>query len=375
MGNPQPKKLTPEEFQKLFLLIENTKWQYKLDQYSDAAMGEINRSVFKARKDVGAKLQQSIKLNLDLEDRARLTVLAEELQDMTVAVQAQITGEINAVAVDAGLKAYVIHNGILSVGNRVLDFNHVALSASQLENMIVKTPVGGRLLNEWVETAFSSNLQEKFKDEITAGFLTGESYKNILNRFETKAFKGIQNDIEGLTRTYIQSVNVQAADDVMSANKDIIKGWKWSSVAENRTCLRCLSLDAKEKIYKTGEGPAMPLHPRCRCFKEPITKTWRELGIDIDEMSEAYKPYTVRGQIDPVTGKLKPGKIGVGGGKTISVGRFLGTYDAFFQKVPATVQKQILGPARYGLWKTGKVKLSGLADEAGNLRLIDELKE
>jgi hypothetical protein len=263
----------------------------------------------------------------------------------------------------------------LSFDGRVPNFHPVALSAAQLHSMVVETPVGGRLLNEWVEKTFETNIQDSIKSELLTGMLKGESYKDMVKRFTGEVFDGLDTNMEVLTKTYIQSANVRAMDDVMAANADIVKGWKWNSVYENRTCLKCLSLDAKDKVYSVGKGPEMPAHPQCRCFKELETLTFREMGVDVDEIEKAYKPYTVRGTVDPVTGKITPGKIGVGGGRIIDTGRFLGTYEDFLKGQPEAVQRQILGPNRLELWKSGKVALKDFADKNGNVYLLKELQK
>ncbi len=366
-----PNKLSDAELQKIIPLIENTKWHYQLDQFSSASLKEINKSVLQARREVYGKLITDAPKMKDWE-QARFNALAQELQNITVATRSQISGQIEQTAIEAGAKAYPKHAEIMSFGGRVASFNTVAMTAAQFKS-VVNTPVGGKLLSEWVDTAFTANLKDTFKTEIAAGLLQGESYKDLVSRFNTKAFSGLENDIEGLTRTYVQSINVKAMDDTMRANADIVKGWKWQSVFENRSCIRCVSLSAQEEIYPIGGGPEMPLHVLCRCFKEIITKTFRELGVNIDEVKDAYRPYTIRGKIDPITGKVAPGKIGIGGGRKIETGRFLGDYNSFFKSLPANVQTQMLGPTRYGLWKSGKIKLADLADKNGNTRLLTEL--
>ena len=365
-----PNKLSDTELQKIIPLIENTKWHYQLDQYTTASLAEINKSVARARREIAAKLKKIDPRSTFTKER--FENIAIEMQDLTVAIQSQTTGQIENVTIAAGAKAYPKHAEIMSFGGLVPNFNSVSLTAVQLK-AVVNTPVGGKLLSEWVDTAFTANLKDTFKSEIMTGLLKGESYKDLVNRFKTKAFSGLENDIEGLTRTYVQSINISAMDDTMAANSDIIKGWKWNSVYENRTCIRCISIDSRNEIYPIGGGPEMPLHPNCRCFKEPITKTFRELGVDIDEVKAAYRPYTIRGEIDPITGKVIPGKIGVGGGRIISTGRFLGDYNSFFESLDKNVQLQMLGPTRFRLYKSGKLKLSGLADANGKTRLLTEL--
>ena len=365
-----PKEITEVELQKLIQLVRKTQFNYKLEQYETAALTEINKSVLRARREIGQKLKL-VKPDATF-TKDRLLALADELQDMTVAIQAQITGEITQVATAAGFEAYAIHNDILSFGGRVVNFNPVTLSAPQLNSLVNKTPIGGHILNEWVERTFDTNIKETFKSEIMTGMLKGESYKDLVKRFNTKAFDGLERDVEGLTRSYVQSVNVQAAQDVAQANKDIIKGWKWNSVLENRTCIRCMSLDSRNEIYPLGKGPDIPLHVRCRCFPEMVTKTFRELGIDVDEIQEAYRPFTIRGNINAETGKITTAKIGTGGGRIISSGRFLGDYNSFFKSQSKEIQVQMLGPTRYELWKKGR-PLSSFASKDGRQKLIKQM--
>ena len=367
-------KLSIGETQRLIQLVMQTRHNYKLDQFSDAAAKEIFKSANRARVEITRQLNYYEPTLLKWE-KARLEALGEELQHLTLATQSQITGQIAQTTEIAGAASYTTQNEILSFGGRVPNFHPVALSAAQLHSMVAETQVGGRLLNKWVEKTFDSNIQDSIKSELLTGMLKGESYKDMVTRFEGKVFDGLKNDMESLTKTYVQSANVRAMDDVMNANSDIVKGWKWNSVCENRTCIRCLSLDAQAIVYKLGKGPAMPLHIRCRCFKEMVTKTFREMGVDVDEIEQAYRPYTVRGTVDPITGVVIPGKIGVGGGKIIDTGRFLGTYEDFLKIQPEMVQRQILGQNRLELWKSGKVALKDFADENGNAYLLKELQK
>ena len=366
-----PLKLSTDETQKLIQLVKQTQWNYQLSQFEDKVTKEVLNSTNRARAEITkklAKVSPTAKFT-----KQRLTALGEELQHISVAAKAQITGSITNAAEVAGKASYTAQNKILSFGGMVPNFNPVALSATQLHSMVTKTPVGGKLLNEWVNGAFDYNIQQSIKSELLTGMLIGESYKDMTKRLADNVFNGLDNGMEALTRTYVQSANVNAAFDVAEANADIVKGWKWSSVAENRTCIRCLSLDSQDKVYVLGKGPTMPLHARCRCFPEFVTKTFKEMGVDVDEIEQANRPYTVRGSVDPLTGKVIPGKIGVGGGKIIETGRFLGTYEDFLKTQPLNVQTQILGPGRLELWKSGKVALKDFADAKGNQYLLTEL--
>ena len=364
-------KLTTDEIQRLIQLAQKTQFDYKLHLYENDALKNLNKSVRKTQSIISAKLK-TIKPESTFSVE-KMNALSDEMERLTAGVQAQITKGIADTTFTAGMASYAEHNKIASFGGLVPGFNNVALSPFQMTSLVSGTKIGGKKLNEWVEHNFSKRLQDDFKAKITNGMLMGQSYPEMIKQFNSGVYDQFSGDIESLTRTYVQSVNVNAMHDVAKANDDIIKGWKWNSVAENRTCIRCLSLDSQNTLYKIGEGPDMPLHQNCRCFPEYITKTFRELGVDIDEMEDSYRPYSIRGTVDPITGKINPGKIGVGGGKIISTGRFLGTYDDFFKGLPADVQTKMLGPTRYGLWKSGKLKLADMTDKAGNTILIKDL--
>ena len=105
-----------------------------------------------------------------------------------------------------------------------------------------------------------------------------------------------------------------------------------------------------------------------------ITKTFREMGVDVDEIEQAYRPYTVRGKIDPETGKLFPQRVGTGGRPIVDVGRYMGRYEDWLKSQSTALQIQTLGPRRHTLWKSGKVSLGDMTTKNGRLRLLKEME-
>ncbi len=114
----------------------------------------------------------------------------------------------------------------------------------------------------------------------------------------------------------------------------------------------------------------------CRCLREYITKSWRDLGIPVDEIDRVARPYTIRGKgIDPLTGEIQPMSVGTGGRPILNWGKFLGDYEDFLVGQSEMVQKATLGPNRLRLWKEGKITLGDLVTiENGKARLLT-LKE
>ncbi|MCE5209845.1 MAG: phage head morphogenesis protein [Chloroflexi bacterium] len=114
----------------------------------------------------------------------------------------------------------------------------------------------------------------------------------------------------------------EATRQTYQANSDMVKGWRWSSARNERTCAACWVLDGS--IHSLDEQ--MEEHICGRCAMVPITRSWKELGFDMDEI-ESGQP---------------------------------GTGIEAFEKLPHTEQIKILGPAKFAAWKDEKFALSDL---------------
>ncbi|MCK5346081.1 MAG: hypothetical protein KAR20_21875, partial [Candidatus Heimdallarchaeota archaeon] len=122
-------------------------------------------------------------------------------------------------------------------------------------------------------------------------------------------------------------------------------------------CLRCAGLDGR--VYPLNEAHIRPpLHPRCRCFMVPKTKSYKELGLDIDDLKEWARPYQV-----------KKGTV------VQQVGQFDGKFSDWLMQQPKKYQVDMLGPNRYRLIQEGVVKFDDLVDDVGNIRLLKKVEK
>lgn len=118
-----------------------------------------------------------------------------------------------------------------------------------------------------------------------------------------------------IARTEIVDAHRAAATAARDANRDVLRGWRWTTEFSSRTCPACLSMHGTEY----GPGEPGPLgHQCCRCAATPITRSWRELGFDIPEPAG----------IEQETG------------------------EQWLARQPETVQKQVLGNG-WQAWKAG----------------------
>jgi hypothetical protein len=71
------------------------------------------------------------------------------------------------------------------------------------------------------------------------------------------------------------------------ANAEVLKGWEWHSVLGATSCRSCIGMHGT--VHDLDErGPDD--HPNGRCYRVPITKSWRELGFDIDDSHRDRTP-------------------------------------------------------------------------------------
>lgn len=88
---------------------------------------------------------------------------------------------------------------------------------------------------------------------------------------------------EMFARTAVMHVGNAAREAYYKANEDIIKGYMWVATLDLRVCLECIVLDSK--VFGVNEPrPMPPIHPNDRCIVVPVLKSYRELGVDIDEL-------------------------------------------------------------------------------------------
>lgn len=98
-----------------------------------------------------------------------------------------------------------------------------------------------------------------------------------------------------------------------------------------------------------GDGPGR-LHFNCRSVSVPVLKSWRELGIDIDDMPPGTRA-SMDGQVPADT-----------------------TYGQWLSRQSAARQDEILGPERGKLLRSGRVTFERFSDDRGQWLTLDELR-
>lgn len=246
-----------DELKDYILLVRNLLWHYQLEDFTDSTLQEISRTIRIAEDDLLYSL------------KAKDIRMLEEIQDLMFGVQAVISGDIEKAVEISGISAYEEHQRILNFDGKLKDtvgFNDIAITGAQLRNYAVGVPVGGEILESWMNRTFGAGIIQQYKEQYGAGLLLGESIPKLIERIP-EDMRTIEREMITLTRTYVADINNKAMLDVYKANKDIIKEEQWNATLELSTlgygtCIRCASMMGKSfPITEVHNRP--PLHPRC----------------------------------------------------------------------------------------------------------------
>lgn len=148
------------------------------------------------------------------------------------------------------------------------------------------------------------------RDELMQSMIQGETMDQAAARVagvigaDSEAPGGIYSRAETIARTEMMRASNQALDLSYSQNSDIVEATEWVVAPDDRMCPWCgrregLTDDEIDQA-DSGDDPfenstECPLHPRCRCTKAPVLKSWSDLiGLDMPE----NMPDDVRGMRD-----------------------------------------------------------------------------
>jgi SPP1 gp7 family putative phage head morphogenesis protein len=235
-----------------------------------------------------------------------------------------------------------------------VELNIVSPSAETLIAAVESKPFEGKILKEWIDK-LDEDSYIRIRDAVRMGIVEGESYGQITKRvIGTKALNysdGVtalnMRQAQALVSTAVAHTANEARQTFYGANDDLIKGVQWVSTLDARTTPICQSRDGT--VYPVDSGPRPPAHFRCRSSTAPILKSWKELGIDMEEA-----PAGTRASMD---GQVPESE----------------TYQTWLKKKSAAFQDDVLGPTRGKLFREG-LSLDRFVDQSGKEYTLKQLR-
>jgi SPP1 gp7 family putative phage head morphogenesis protein len=229
-------------------------------------------------------------------------------------------------------------------------------TANAIQSIVSDVLIQGAPSKAWWAKQ-SEQTQFAFAQQVRQGIAQGEPNAKIVNR--VRAVMDVRKrDAAALVHTSVQTVANDARLAVFKANGDAIKGLKQLSTLDGRTSDICMAYSGAEwKLDGTpiNGAPAFnggtPRHFNCRSVIVPILKSFRDLGIDIDEVPEGTRA-SEEGQVPAST-----------------------TFEQFLSRKTKEQQDDMLGAGRADLWRDGKITLRDLLDQNGRPLALNELKK
>lgn len=125
--------------------------------------------------------------------------------------------------------------------------------------------------------------QEAMRRELVRAVAIGDNPRTAAARMVANAqgaFNGGLNRALTIARTEMIDAHRAASAEAQIANDRTLAGWQWIAQLDHRTCPSCWGQHGSRHSV---EEPGPLDHQQGRCARLPVTRTWRELGFDIDE--------------------------------------------------------------------------------------------
>lgn len=159
-------------------------------------------------------------------------------------------------------------------------FSQFARFDRRAVNAIVRRTQDRITSSMWPITAESRDaLYRTLVRGVSVGENPNQAARLMMRRLEGD-FNGGLSRAMNITRTEMIDAHREGARVIQNENSDVLDGWVWSAELSPSTCSSCWAMHGTIFQLKE-EGPLD--HQSGRCARVPVTKSWQELGFDIEE--------------------------------------------------------------------------------------------
>lgn len=259
--------------------------------------------------------------------QAALDAVSRQLNRLVDQSGVTLTGDLASIVRQAGEAQEAIIGSQLPADQRATLTGWDRVDSRQIDAIVQRSTE--RITSQlW---PISSEADAVIRRELVRGIAAGSNPRQTAARMIKRAEGGFNGGLGralNIARTETLDAHRAAAQTAQDRNKDVLAGWIWLTALSGRTCPACLGMSGTE--HPLSE-PGPQGHQSCRCSRMPKTKSWRELGIDLDEPKSVMP----------------------------DAGEWFGSQDV-------ATQKRILGPGRYAAWKRGNYPRSKWAVKKPN---------
>ncbi|MDG6255813.1 minor capsid protein [Glaesserella parasuis] len=269
--------------------------------------------------------------------------VAKVYQEMTAYTQDELSGFFTAET----QHLHQLYND--EVG---FDFFNQVPEYKQKANKTATIIAGSPLEDWWAKQG--NDFAFKFEGIIRQGLLDGQQTSQMITDVK-HLMNTSRRHAETLVITAVAKVADKAHQALRDENLDILAGEKHLSTLDTRTSTVCQLRDGlmwdldKKPIDHDVPYQRPPLHPRCRSILQLVTKSWKELGIDAEEMPSS----TRASQDGPVSEQIN--------------------YENWLKSKSPEQQDQVLGKGKADLWRRGVITFADMLDQSGRPLTLKDL--
>lgn len=249
-----------------------------------------------------------------------LAYVRQQLDQLAQSTGVRIVRDLHQVVQDAAGAQSPIISAMLPPGPR-----HVALSPARLETGALDAIVE-RTTQQITSRLkpLSPSAYDAVRRELIRGVAVGIGPRDVAQQIVGRARDGFNGGLDRavvIARTEMLDAHRQAAQYAQGQHADVLTGWVWLTHLTPTTCRSCIAQNGT--VHPLSEAGPLD-HQQGRCARMPATKSWAELGIDIEEPDGVPVPDA----------------------------------EAWFKTLTVKQQQAILGLKGYRLWKAGKWPMS-----------------
>lgn len=332
-------------------------------RYGNKEAQDLIAILRKANPTITAAMLEGVEgLNATNMTPARLRALSRLVLEQTQAAYANILKTLNGDMDDFGTAEVAYNRSLLlnTIPAAVLDYLKKDIKATSWQQVLAtlsSRAVMGRTIDQWFSTKLPADLANSLVNGVQAAILQGTPSSQAVANIRKSAVWGSQErDLATVTHTAINFVAADARELTRKANADLIKERNWLSTLDNKTSTICIVRDGLRYTADTpvkpigheipyGAGPGK-IHFRCRSTETWVVKSFRELGIPVDELPEGVRA-SMNGEV--------PAKM---------------NYLQWLQeRASARVQEEVLGVTRADMLRAGKYRAEDFYDNGALIPL------
>ncbi|MDQ1921637.1 hypothetical protein [Massilia pseudoviolaceinigra] len=263
-----------------------------------------------------------------------------------------MVAEVEALGVRSALS--IVIEARLDVGMPTENYLRTLVS----DTLVMGSPAKSWWLRQQQDTAF------KLATQIRIGAAQGETNAQIVARVVgNDEIPGVmpmaRKNALSIVQTSMATVAAAARRATFEMNPDLMTGIEQVSTMDGHTSLMCIAYSGAQwdlDYEPMGENHlpyhgGVPRHHGCRSTEIAVMKTFREMGIDLDEPEEG----TRASSNGPISAKT--------------------TFAEYLTIKGADYQNEVLGPGRAALFREGKLAPRDLVNMSGRPLKLSALKE